>query len=112
MMKGHGYTCTRYRIGVGFIMNGHIVVGVGNIYASEALFMAGIHPQRAAGRVSLQRYEGLVARVSEDDADVIAALTALGFSIVEAQRALQQLDRDSAMSLDEKIRQALTYLGQ
>jgi len=44
-----------------FIMNGHIVVGVGNIYASEALFMAGIHPQRAAGRVSLQRYEGLVA---------------------------------------------------
>ena len=48
----------------------------------------------------------------EDDADVIGALTALGFSIVEAQRALQQLDRDSALSLDEKIRQALTYLGQ
>jgi holliday junction DNA helicase RuvA len=60
----------------------------------------------------IKRYEGLVARVSEDDADVIAALTALGFSIVEAQRALQQLDRDSVLSLDEKIRQALTYLGQ
>lgn len=48
-----------------FIMNGHIVVGVGNIYASEALFMAGIHPQRAAGRVSRQRYEGLVAAIRD-----------------------------------------------
>jgi len=48
-----------------FIMNGHVVVGVGNIYASEALFMAGIHPQRAAGRVSRQRYEGLVAAIRD-----------------------------------------------
>jgi formamidopyrimidine-DNA glycosylase len=46
-----------------FIMNGHIVVGVGNIYASEALFMAGIHPQRAAGKISRRRYEGLVAAI-------------------------------------------------
>jgi len=43
-----------------FIMNARIVVGVGNIYASEALFMAGIHPRRAAGRISLLRYEKLV----------------------------------------------------
>lgn len=48
-----------------FIMNGHIVVGVGNIYASESLFMAGIHPQRHAGRVSLQRYAGLVAAIRD-----------------------------------------------
>jgi formamidopyrimidine-DNA glycosylase len=48
-----------------FIMNGHVVVGVGNIYASEALFMAGIHPKRAAGRVSRQRYEGLVAAICD-----------------------------------------------
>jgi len=48
-----------------FIMNGHIVVGVGNIYASEALFMAGIHPQRAAGRISMQRYEGLIAAIRD-----------------------------------------------
>jgi formamidopyrimidine-DNA glycosylase len=48
-----------------FIMNSHIVVGVGNIYASEALFMAGIHPQRAAGRISRQRYEGLVAAIRD-----------------------------------------------
>jgi len=48
-----------------FIMNGHIVVGVGNIYASESLFMAGIHPQRAAGRVSRLRYEGLVIAICD-----------------------------------------------
>jgi len=39
-----------------FIMNANVVVGVGNIYASEALFLAGISPHRAAGRISLQRY--------------------------------------------------------
>ncbi|NOR69360.1 MAG: bifunctional DNA-formamidopyrimidine glycosylase/DNA-(apurinic or apyrimidinic site) lyase [Methylomarinum sp.] len=42
-----------------FIMDGHNVVGVGNIYASEALFMAGIHPTRQAGKVSLKRYQKL-----------------------------------------------------
>ncbi|MEO0576705.1 MAG: bifunctional DNA-formamidopyrimidine glycosylase/DNA-(apurinic or apyrimidinic site) lyase, partial [Pseudomonadota bacterium] len=38
-----------------FIMNAQVVVGVGNIYASEALFMAGIHPLRAAGKMSRPR---------------------------------------------------------
>jgi formamidopyrimidine-DNA glycosylase len=46
-----------------FLMDAHVVVGVGNIYASESLFRAGIHPLRAAGRVSLARYGGLVAAV-------------------------------------------------
>lgn len=48
-----------------FIMNGRVVVGVGNIYASEALFMAGIHPQRAAGRISRHRYAGLVMAIRD-----------------------------------------------
>ncbi|MEB4589405.1 bifunctional DNA-formamidopyrimidine glycosylase/DNA-(apurinic or apyrimidinic site) lyase [Candidatus Thiothrix sp. Deng01] len=39
-----------------FIMSAHIVVGVGNIYANEALFLARIDPRRAAGRVSRERY--------------------------------------------------------
>jgi formamidopyrimidine-DNA glycosylase len=42
-----------------FIMNANVVVGVGNIYASEALFLAGINPLRAAGRVARQRYDVL-----------------------------------------------------
>ncbi len=46
-----------------FIMDSKIVVGVGNIYASEALFLAGIHPARQAGRVSRQRYELLVQSI-------------------------------------------------
>jgi formamidopyrimidine-DNA glycosylase len=43
-----------------FIMNNVIVVGVGNIYANESLFLAGIHPGRQAGRISLKRYQKLV----------------------------------------------------
>ena len=42
-----------------FLMDGKVVVGVGNIYANEALFIAGIRPNRAAGRVSLARYNVL-----------------------------------------------------
>ncbi len=38
-----------------FIMTGSVVVGVGNIYASESLFMARINPKRAAGRISIDR---------------------------------------------------------
>lgn len=46
-----------------FIMNSHIVVGVGNIYANEALFMAGINPKRMASRISLSRYQLLVSAI-------------------------------------------------
>ncbi len=46
-----------------FLMDGHVVVGVGNIYASESLFEAGISPTRPAGRISLARYERLVQAV-------------------------------------------------
>jgi len=46
-----------------FLMDQAIVVGVGNIYASEALFGAGIHPKRAAGSVSRERYARLAGEV-------------------------------------------------
>lgn len=48
-----------------FIMNANIVVGVGNIYASEALFLAGINPKTAAGRIAKTRYAALVAAIKE-----------------------------------------------
>ena len=41
------------------IMNSRVVVGIGNIYANEALFRAGIHPKRTAGRISLARIDRL-----------------------------------------------------
>ncbi len=47
------------------IMDSHVVVGVGNIYASEALFMAGIRPGRAAGRVSHAECEKLVEAIKK-----------------------------------------------
>jgi formamidopyrimidine-DNA glycosylase len=46
-----------------FLMDNANVVGVGNIYASEALFAAGIDPRRAAGKVSRERYASLAAEV-------------------------------------------------
>lgn len=48
-----------------FIMDNRVVVGVGNIYATEALFIAGIRPDRAASRVSLQRYELLAKLIKQ-----------------------------------------------
>ncbi len=48
-----------------FIMNNQVVVGVGNIYANEALFKAGIHPKRKAGRISLDRYQRLAEAIRE-----------------------------------------------
>jgi len=56
-----------------FLMNSHTVVGVGNIYASEALHRAGIDPRRAAGRISAVRYERLAAAVKETLTEAIAA---------------------------------------
>lgn len=47
------------------IMHSHTVVGVGNIYACEALFMAGIRPDREAGKVSRSRLAKLVEAIRE-----------------------------------------------
>jgi formamidopyrimidine-DNA glycosylase len=47
------------------LLAGDIVVGVGNIYASESLFKAGINPKTPAGRISLARYEKLAAAIRE-----------------------------------------------
>ncbi|MFW5824860.1 MAG: bifunctional DNA-formamidopyrimidine glycosylase/DNA-(apurinic or apyrimidinic site) lyase [Marinobacter sp.] len=48
-----------------FLMDNRIVVGVGNIYANEALFRTGIHPNRPAGRISAARYHRLAEAVRE-----------------------------------------------
>jgi formamidopyrimidine-DNA glycosylase len=56
-----------------FIMDSRIVAGVGNIYASEALFRAGIRPTLAAGRVSRARMDALVASIRDVLNDAIGA---------------------------------------
>ena len=55
------------------IMNGQIVVGVGNIYASEALFRSGINPNRQAGKIGLSRYLKLGVDIKTVLAEAIAA---------------------------------------
>lgn len=48
-----------------FIMNAQVVVGVGNIYASESLFLAGINPKRAAGKIARHRYDVLADSIRD-----------------------------------------------
>ena len=55
------------------IMDSRVVVGVGNIYASEALFRAGIRPGNRAGRISMPRCKRLVAAIQDTLADAICA---------------------------------------
>jgi formamidopyrimidine-DNA glycosylase len=74
------YAATRRRqIGVKqFLMNANIVVGVGNIYANESLFRAGVDPRRRAGRPTRAQCERLVQSVRET---LRAALAAGGSSL-------------------------------
>lgn len=70
-----------------FIMDSKIVVGVGNIYANEALFAARIRPSRAAGRISKTRYLILVNSIKQvlSDAVEMGGTTLRDFSDADGQ---------------------------
>lgn len=51
------------------------------------------------------------AELTEENADVLAALTALGYSVREATRALATLPQDKKLSLEERVKLALQYFG-
>jgi Holliday junction DNA helicase RuvA len=53
-----------------------------------------------------------MAAVSDVDTEVLAALTALGYSIVEAQAALQRIPRDTPQEVETRLRVALQYFGR
>lgn len=55
-----------------FLMDARVVVGVGNIYASEALFAAGIHPTRRVDRIASRRWYLLARAVRDVLTDAIA----------------------------------------
>lgn len=61
-----------------FIMDAKMVVGVGNIYAQESLFLAGIHPQRSVSRLSGERWQRLAEAIQQV---LTAALAAGGTSL-------------------------------
>lgn len=60
------------------LMDGHRIVGIGNIYASESLFRAGIDPRAAAGRISRKRLDRLVPAIKTT---LLAAIDAGGSSL-------------------------------
>jgi len=52
-----------------------------------------------------------MAAISDIDTEVISALTALGYSVVEAQAALQAIPRDTPQDLETRLRKALQYFS-
>lgn len=79
------------------------VPGIGKKTAERILFQLRDSLQAVSG--------GPMPLVSDVDADVIELLTNLGFSIVEAQTALQNVPRD-VNNVDERLQRALQYLDQ
>ncbi len=80
------------------------VPGIGKKTAERVMF-------HLRDKLSIEHLPPGLAMISDVDADVVEALTALGYSVVEAQTALQRLPRDSELGLEDRIRQALGVLG-
>jgi Holliday junction DNA helicase RuvA len=80
------------------------VPGVGKKTAQKILF----HLQDKIP--TLEGYRPLVA-FSDVDAEVVGALTALGYSVVEAQAAVQSIPKDSPEDVEERLRMALQYFS-
>jgi Holliday junction DNA helicase RuvA len=90
-------------------------IGAGDISALSSVTGVG---RRTAGRLVLElkgkleiEATGEVPGQVNDDADVIAALTALGYSTSEARRAVNELDKSPDLTLEDRIRQALQQFG-
>ncbi len=81
------------------------VPGVGKKTAQKILFQL---------QDKLKAMSGLepVAVMSDSDAEVLEALTALGYSVVEAQAALQSLPREAPPGVEERLRLALQYFSR
>jgi Holliday junction DNA helicase RuvA len=79
------------------------VPGVGKKLAQKLVF-------ELKDRLAVDRVTGLAA-ISDVDTDVLAALTALGYSVVEAQAAIQAIPRDAPQDVEERVRLALQYFA-
>lgn len=55
---------------------------------------------------------GKIATLADYDSEVLAALTALGYSVIEAQSALQSIPKDAPKDVEERLRVALQYIGK
>ena len=68
-----------------FVMNSKVVVGVGNIYANEALFMSGIRPSRLTGSISKERFFRLVESIKAVLKSLLKLLRVLGIGVLVPQ---------------------------
>ncbi len=105
------------------LMNSRIVAGIGNIYASESLYLAGIHPKRSAGRIAGARLGNLASAVKSVLQDAIRAggTTLRDFTLVDGQpgyfqqhlkvydRKDEPCDRCGALIRSAVIAQRATY---
>jgi Holliday junction DNA helicase RuvA len=80
------------------------VPGVGKKTAQKIL----LHLQDRIGRVSGQEP---LAAISDIDGEVLAALTTLGYSVVEAQAAIQTIPRETPQEVEARLRMALRYFA-
>jgi Holliday junction DNA helicase RuvA len=75
--------------------------------------------KKTAGKIALHLKDRLqpadtlarVASMTDADSEVLAALTALGYSVVEAQSAIQSIPKDASQDVEERLRIALQYFG-
>jgi Holliday junction DNA helicase RuvA len=81
------------------------VPGIGKKMAERMVF-------ELKGKVAMETLAEGVASVSDIDMEVLGALTALGYSIVEAQLAIQSIPRDTPQDIEERIRIALAYFAR
>ena len=79
------------------------VPGIGKKLAQKLVF-------ELKDKLKVEAFAGLAA-ISDLDTDVLAALTALGYSVVEAQAALQSIPRDAPQEIEDRVRLALDYFA-
>ncbi len=81
------------------------VPGIGKKTAERMVF-------ELKGRLVMEALEEGALAISDVDMEVLGALTALGYSIVEAQAAIQSIPRDTPQDIEERIRIALAYFAR
>jgi Holliday junction DNA helicase RuvA len=79
------------------------VPGIGKKTAEKIVF-------ELKGKIGIGFLPG-ISVLSDTDSEVIAALTSLGYSIVEAQSAIQSIPRGSPQDVETRIRLALRFFG-
>jgi Holliday junction DNA helicase RuvA len=80
------------------------VPGVGKKTAQNIIF-------NLQDKITVEEGFEAVAEMSEADSEVLSALIALGYSVVEAQAALQSIPRDAAEDVETRLRLALAYFS-